>query len=100
MQPNDDKCSPAKNVSNEKRSNLSSSFKRYRRKSLAPQFDQLDDLDNEQKANEIQEQEEEEKRDNERVKVCEFHRKKAINVQDFEYSCTKCHCYCTEEEKA
>merc|ERR1712154_59819 len=73
-QPNDiNKCSPAKNVSNEKRLNLSTSFKRYRRKSLAPQFDQMDNLDDEEEENEI-EQEEEKKEDSERVTVCDYHR--------------------------
>jgi len=92
------------NISAEKRKELSTNFKRFRRKSMLPKFEELDKIDDEEEDDEETEDEQEAQPLNDQyndalsVRVCEEHRTKALGVESFEYSCTKCHCFCSEDE--
>merc|ERR1712129_361781 len=84
-------------VSAQKRKNLSRTFKRYRRKSMAP----LQSFDIDAVDENVQREDEEEKEEvivqSNAVTVCEYHRNKSKGIGGYE--CTKCECYLTDEEK-
>jgi len=80
---------------------ISRSFKRYRRKSLVPTMDAMDDhLEDEQPEHEEEQREmTEPAADTKKVSVCEAHRLKAKAVAGFEYECLACECYLTESQR-
>eukprot|EP01084_Bolivina_argentea_P142532 250389_1 len=91
-------------VSPEKRKEIKSNYKRYRRKSFIPRIEEYDQIDDDEEETEDEEPQNEQKemqnhKESGAVTVCDMHRRRANGIESFEYECVKCECYLSEDEK-